>query len=48
MKIGYLDTRIFMILGQGGCLPVFRGVYGGGKHGGTDGRRYSYSEMEDL
>ena len=27
---------------------MFRGVYGGGKHGGMNGRRYSYSEIEDL
>jgi hypothetical protein len=30
------------------CLPVFRGVYRGGKHGGKDGRCYSYSEKDDV
>ena len=37
-----------MIRFQWGCLAVFRGVYGGGKHGGEDGRRYSYLEKNGV
>jgi hypothetical protein len=48
MKCGQRLQAFSWSASNGGCLPVFRGVYGGGKHIGRVGRHSFYSEIEDL